>query len=845
MKAETAHLRRKGFFHLERGFLLCVIVLLAFFLVAVVQNDQRDISNLADETIDFLETLCQRYDDYDAGQAAADLNIVLNKTRGLTEFAPDYLLSSQSYVSQYISELELTGLLITDSSFTPVAQASTDGQEPSALLDLFLTTPSVQNILQYPSKVYSERVRLNGVTYDIAVTARRGDAGLVVGYHRSDNPTTDIYTTSLEKSLEGNNFHKNPRILITDGTTILACNSEIGYAGQPIAEFPVQDIFLDECKFDSLIRIYYNHMLWYGKRQVFQSYYIYTFYPFTEVFTNMLPLVTSAIAVYALLCMVMMHMRSRAEHRHYETEEQQIRIIRTLSQLFAGTTVLHLQENTFENITTAPRQDAVPVKETDIQRLYSIYAEQLIAPEYQKLYLDFFDVSTMEQRLRGKDSLSTVIQDSAGGWYSMYMQPMTYDAEGHLDDVLIASRNITEYQKKEEEYRAELRKTASDAQIASEAKSLFLRRMSHDVRTPINGIRGMAVLAQNSLDDPAAVRECIEKILTSTDYLHDLLEDVLRMSKLESGQLQFEDRAYDLKLLIEQTTDFIRIQADEKHLGFTLDTSGLHHSKVIGSPLHLRQVMQNVLSNAVKFTDSGGEIRFTCRETGCTADTLQFEFVCADTGIGISPEFRAKIFEPFAQENDSARSSYEGTGLGLPIAKEILDRRGGTITVSSQKGRGSTFTVTLPLKLDTSVPEAPAQPNAPVSIEGARILLAEDNEINRMVAQTLLEDRGAAITAVTDGRQAVDAFAAAEPGSFDIILMDIMMPEMDGLEATRTIRAMHRSDAAAVPIFAMTANAFVEDIENCLRAGMNEHIAKPIDLDQMVRVIAKYYTKRG
>jgi len=845
MKVKPPSLSKENIFRVEWSLLACFIVLLAVFLFTVVQNDQRDISTLADETISFLETLCQRYDDYDAGQAAADLNTVLNKTQGLTEFSPGYLLSSQSYVSQYVSELSLSGLLVTDENLNPVTQADIDGRVPAVLLADVLAKPSRRSIMDYPNKTYCERLELDGQIYDIAITARRDVTGLVVGYQRAAHRSTDVYTTSLGKSLEGNNFHKNPRIIITDGSTVLASNTPIGSAGQAVSELPIQDFTGHSCGYDGLIRLTYEHALWYGKRQVFQKYYIYVFYPFTEVFNNMLPLVTSAIAIYALLCMLMMLLRTRAERRHRQTEEQQIQTIRGLSQLFAGATILHLQTDTFENINLAPRQATVEVGQSDIRQAYADLADQLFDPEYRNQYLDFFNVDTMEQRLKDGRSASTVVQDNTGGWYSLYLVPLTYDKHGRLEDVLVASRNITEYQQKEQEYRDKLRKTAADAEIASEAKSLFLRRMSHDVRTPINGIRGMAILAQKSSNDPAAVQDCIEKIITSTDYLHELLEDVLRMSKLESGKVQFEEKAYDLNRLISEVEDFIQIQTNEKGLYFTVDTSGLHHSRVIGSPLHLRQVMQNILSNAVKFTEPGGKIRVTCRETDCTDDTMQFEFVCADTGVGISPEFRSRIFEPFAQENESARTSYEGTGLGLPIAKEILEQRGGTISVSSQKGYGSTFTVTLPLKLDPSAEEAPIQPDAPVSIEGARILLVEDNEINLAVAESLLEARGAVITEARDGQQAVDIFAASKPDSFDIILMDIMMPVMDGCEATQTIRAMERPDAKSVPIFAMTANAFVDDIEHCLNVGMNEHIAKPIDLDRMVRIIAKYYNKRG
>ncbi len=577
---------------------------------------------------------------------------MLNKTLSLAEFAPGYLLSTQSYVSGYVSEMGLTGVLITDDALNPVTQADIAGLKPAVLLAEVLENPSLQNILQAHNKTFSQRLELNGTVYDLAVSARRDTTGLVIGYHAVTSRSTDLYAPSLEKALEGNNFHKNPRILITDDTTILATNADISYAGQPISEFPAQDVILSECDFDTLIRVRYDHTLWYGKRQVFQKYYIYVFYPFTEVFTNMLPMVTSAIAVYALLCMLLMTMRTRAERRHRQTEEQQIRIIRTLSRLFAGTTLLHLQEDTFENITTAPRQNTVPVEQAGIRQLYAIYAEKLIAPAYrQQRYLDFFDTDTMEQRLDGKSSIATVIQDSAG----------------RLKDVLVASRDITDYKQKEEDYQARLRKTAADAEIASEAKTLFLRRMSHDVRTPINGIRGMAVLAQDSLDDPAAVRGCIDKIITSTDYLHELLEDVLRMSKLESGKIQFEDKPYDLNVVIRETVEFIQVQADEKHLTLTLDTADLQHSRVIGSPLHLRQVMQNILSNAVKFTEPGGKIHVTCRETGCTADTLQFEFVCADTGI--SPEFRPRTFEPFAQEFDSAAPAMRARALACPSSK--------------------------------------------------------------------------------------------------------------------------------------------------------------------------------
>ena len=313
------------------------------------------------------------------------------------------------------------------------------------------------------------------------------------------------------------------------------------------------------------------------------------------------------------------------------------------------------------------------------------------------------------------------------------------------------------------------------------------------------------------------------------------------MSKLESGKLALENRPFDLQQVVDETADFIQERADEAGVHFAMDAQQLHHTCVVGSPLHLRQVMQNVLSNAVKFTPAGGSIRAVCRELACDGEQVQLEFVCTDTGIGMTDEFLAHVFEPFTQETESARTEFAGTGLGLPIAKEILDLCGGTISAASEKGKGSTFTVRVPLALDKT--QAARLPAAADSIEDVRIMVVEDNEINMEIAHYMLESRGAVITEAHNGREAVDLFAAALPDSYDIILMDIMMPEMDGLEATRTIRAMHRADAKTVPIFAMTANAFVDDINLSRAAGMNEHLAKPLNIDEVIKRICKYTRK--
>ena len=374
--------------------------------------------------------------------------------------------------------------------------------------------------------------------------------------------------------------------------------------------------------------------------------------------------------------------------------------------------------------------------------------------------------------------------------------------------------------------------------------------MSHDVRTPVNGILGMAALAQKSLEkaEEAGIEESIKdtseyirKMIISADYLQELLDDILRMSKLESGKVTFEERPFDLLQIIHETTEFMEARAKQKQVHLTVDTSALTQAHVTGSPMHFRQVMQNLVSNAIKFNHAGGEVLLEFREQLQENEMVQITFDCKDTGCGMSEEFQKHAFEPFEQERDSARTTYEGTGLGLSVTKQILERRGGTISFVSEKGMGTTFTVTIPFKIDHICKEEHEEDYAESSIAGVKILLVEDNELNLEIARVMLEEEGAVITVAHNGVEAVELFRQSEEGTFDIILMDIMMPEMDGLEATRTIRQMQHPDAVKIPVFAMTANAFVEDVERSRAAGMNEHLAKPLRIETVIAAIAKYY----
>lgn len=389
-----------------------------------------------------------------------------------------------------------------------------------------------------------------------------------------------------------------------------------------------------------------------------------------------------------------------------------------------------------------------------------------------------------------------------------------------------------------------LQKKTRDAEAAVRAKSEFLSHMSHDIRTPINGMMGMLDIAQAHLNNPEKMDLCLSKMRGAADQLLSLINDVLDMSKIETGSIQLVEEPFDMIRLLNGTLAVQEIIASEKSLTIEQDIEGaIEHPCVCGSPNYVRSILVNIISNAIKYTNPGGDIFVSARELSCDGEYVKFEFIVSDTGIGMSEEFAEHIFEPFTQEHAENRSSYQGTGLGMSIVKNLINKMKGTITLETKQGEGSTFTITLPVKLDTVCFEETETEEEETSIEGMKILLVEDNDLNLEVAQYILEDAGAEIIVARNGLESVELFEQSESDSFDVILMDVMMPVMDGLTATKRIRKLKRKDARTVPVIAMTANVFNEDIIAAKEAGMNEHIAKPLDFDKLIHTLAKYFLK--
>ena len=386
---------------------------------------------------------------------------------------------------------------------------------------------------------------------------------------------------------------------------------------------------------------------------------------------------------------------------------------------------------------------------------------------------------------------------------------------------------------------------AEEANSANQAKSDFLSHMSHDIRTPINGIMGMTDIALKNINNQDKVLDCLNKISGSSQHLLGLINDVLDMSRIESGKTKVNYERFDIRMCIDNCVSIIGGQLVTRDIELIKEVEEFKHPHLIGDELHLRQVFINILGNSVKFTQDGGKIYFKAREVEYKDERVLFQFELADTGIGMKEEFLPHLFDPFAQEDDGMRTTYKGTGLGMSITKKFIDLMGGTIEVKSKYNVGTKFVIEIWMDVDQNAKENDPKADMHIDLTGMKVLLVEDIELNMEIARCILEEEGAVVTPAMNGQEAVDAFSSNPEGTFDMIVMDIMMPVMDGITATKIIRKMERPDAKTIPIVAMTANAYDEDIRKTREAGMNAHLSKPIDVDVVLRTLAGFYSTSG
>lgn len=529
--------------------------------------------------------------------------------------------------------------------------------------------------------------------------------------------------------------------------------------------------------------------------------------------------------------------------RNIENERKYQNLTAATSQIYHAIYHIDLIQDRIEKLAGA-NQNYTPTRVvTSATAQLNDILEKLVAPSHHEIMQYFFDLTTVNDRLHGKLFISREYPSPQGIWRRATFIVQNRDTDDDVTEILYVTQIIDDYKQKELAYQQELVKAVKSANQANTAKTDFLNRMSHDIRTPLNGILGMLDIAQKNETNPKALLECHEKMRTAAFHLKALVNDVLDMQRMETDRFFLEQIPFDIREILDNCWSMLEAQASRLDITLKkIKPGSLKYPYLIGSPLHIRQIFMNLLSNAIKYNKPGGSISVHAKIIGQVHQNVIYKFIISDTGIGISPEFQKHIFEPFAQEDTGARTIYKGTGLGMAIVHRLVQEMGGTIQLKSEKNVGSTFTLILPFTIDEHQPSASAETatDTPADLTDLHILVVEDNELNLEIAVFSLEAAGLNISTAINGLEAVRLFEKSKPYEYDIILMDIMMPVMNGLDAAKAIRGLSRPDAPTVPIIALSANAFAEDIQKSKNAGINEHLAKPLEMDKVLKVIASY-----
>ncbi len=525
------------------------------------------------------------------------------------------------------------------------------------------------------------------------------------------------------------------------------------------------------------------------------------------------------------------------EEERLKGEKEHAEVINSLSTIYSTIFQADIITHEYEILTSVPLMGMVVASKGTFDDVEDTIIETFMESEFREPLREFLDLNTLADRLEKVNTVTTDYKAPTGQWMQARFIVKRRDKNGRAVETLYVVRDITEESTRDLKQKEFLTQTLEAAQQANKAKTTFLNNMSHDIRTPMNAIIGFTTLAQMHLDDPAQVKDCLRKISTSSNHLLSLINSILDMSRIESGRVKLDEKAVHIPDLLHDLRTMIQSLVNSKNLNLFVDAQDVVHEDVLTDKLRLNQVLLNIVGNAIKFTQSGGDIMIRLMEKPCSLKHYAtYEFSVKDNGIGMTKEFIGHIFDAFSREYSSTVSGIQGTGLGMTITKNIVDMMGGDIQVESEEGKGSLFRVTLNFRL-VDEPVKEEEKTKCYDYSGKRVLLVEDNELNREIAATILEETGMTVDSVEDGDIAVATIDKEPADKYDLILMDIQMPRMDGYTATREIRTLADNKKANIPIVAVTANVFEEDRKKVIESGMNGHIIKPISIEEIARVL--------
>ena len=965
------------------GILLVTLAIAGIVLLSAFQfSGKKNLQNVLDESISFTQLRVNRYKTYRNNDKIKSLVRLQDKAETLSWAMAGESDFDEKRLKEYADDQKLSDILILDENLQAVMQVTKDETTEIFWKDM-IESAYVKDILSHPNKTYITRITNGDAVYDFAAVSRQDAKGLILTYFKRNAAIDAAGDLSMESLLVGFPFEMQGVAFICEGDLVVGSNQAewIGKTTEECKRMYQASLSSDK---NGIIRLRTGSTIWYGKKDAAEDYTVYMFFPASQVFRTRNIVCLVYILIAGMVFMVQMLGKNRTERDMLLREQKRLRIINAIGQAYFSVFLIDLKAQQLEVIKNSESSSHDFHGKADFDKQWlTEYTEQHIDPSSRADYLAFMDMSTVVTRLNEKKSLSVTCQKADGSWMLSLIVPQRYDEHGNIDAVLIANRDVTAEKKREMAQDEALRNALASAEHASRAKTTFLSNMSHDIRTPMNAIIGFTALAQTHLNEPAQIQDYLTKISTSSTHLLSLINDILDMSRIESGTVKLEEKLVHIPDILHDLRAMIQGLVNSKSLNLYIDVQDVVNEDVIVDKLRLNQIFLNLVSNAIKFTESGGDIIVRLTEKPCQIKGYTtFEIMVKDNGIGMSDEFVEHVFDTFAREQSSTVSGIQGTGLGMAITKNIVEMMGGEITAESEEGKGTVFTVTLNLRLaDEPIQLEPipallgarvlvadddlntcrsvskmlrdikmrpdwtasgkeaiirAQDAAEMKDEyqvyiidylmpdmngvetvrrirkvisadvpiivltaydwadfeyearqagvtafvskplfmselrkvlmqpagseqmtdkaqndagkkqydysGKRILLVEDNELNREIATAILEETGVTIDYADDGDVAVAAIEAAPADQYDLILMDIQMPKMDGYTATREIRTLPDNKKANIPIVAMTANVFEEDKQRAYKAGMNGHIMKPVSIEAIGKVLDEIFS---
>ena len=831
----------------------CLLVLILIFFgiltfLLLTASDNNKLNNTLNETFDFVKTRIERYEIYNTNDQVKSLVRLMDKTTELSRVIAQEGNLSEEMLDEYAREQRLTGILVLDQDQKVAEQTAKDG-DAMPLWQKLIECDYVHDIADHPEKTYTTRLRNEGKLYDFAAVARQDAAGILITYAQKEEVNElngDLTMASLFSDFP---FEMNGSVVICDDNKVVSTNKQ-ELTSRSIEA--AKSLYKNQFKADvnRIVRLHSKNGIWYGRQEKIKDYDAYIFFPKYQVYITR----NTVCMIYVLLALLLFSLyrvsRSRTEKRSILQDQKRLRVIDALGHAYSSISLVNIKTEEIEIVKASksmkPDQKGDMLSKAHQEELI----RQVIAEPFQKAYREFISMSTVAKRLEKREMLSFTAQTVDERWLTMIIVPQGYDKNGKLCTVLVANRDATEEKEREIEQDKNLRNALAAAEHANKAKTVFLNNMSHDIRTPMNAIIGFTALATAHIDNTELVLDYLKKIHTSGQHLLSLINDVLDMSRIESGSVEIEYAAVHLPDILNDLKTIIQGSSYSRQQKLSIDTQDILYEDIITDKLRLTQVLLNISSNAVKFTPAGGRISICVSEKPCNRDGFATViFRVKDNGNGMSQEFRKHVFDSFSREHTVTENGIGGSGLGMAIAKNIVDMMGGTIQVESEVGKGTEFTVAFECKIaGAAVKQEPApepgdliksenqkpQVESKRNYKGKKALLVEDNELNREIATAIIKEIGLDVDIAEDGTDAVNMMSSAEGRKYDLIFMDIQMPKMDGYTATREIRTLDDPKCANIPIIAMTANAFEEDRKKAIKAGMNGHIAKPISADAIL-----------